>query len=1172
MAIPTTGLVTAYDPLDIASYDPASPTVLLDTVGTVDNTIYGTFTYDATYGSLNSNSSSDAIYSPQNNYPPIVLSSGWSCSTWVNATVKSGSDYTPLIIFGSAGGSGQGTGFYLAFEAGNNIHWSTVDINGGNVPFTWNANQWYNITVTYASSGTLKFYVDNVLVYTTSSAIRNFTQQIPPLAQNVFAGFFNGSTPAGWSFNVNKGPMQYWDKELTVVEVEDIYDTYKLRFNPPVVELDFSDPACFNGTGLTVNDLSASNNDFTLADSNYIFTSTYGGELFIDTINLDTLLNRSGLTGYSYGSAAFSFHMWVQINAYNALDLTAIWALNFTGGAGNPHNNPFCGAIGASKYFFFTDGTDTLTTTFVMAPNTWYLVTITYPSGGTTNDIELYIDGVSIPYTGGTAGVINAASANPLNSLSASLANSAVWNSAQTIGSYYFYNVALTANEVLDFYNDTRLRFIPPVVHLDSTNAASNTGSGNIWYDLSANNLDFTGTGTSRVTFNYNEVFDLGTGKYFTGANNLSSVIDWDDDWTIELWINNSGSQIGTYNSPWGTGYSYPTNTGVRVDTHTSLGSRAYFGYSSGSYEITTYPAATISIPSDATTIHQFVVRKTGDTIQFLLDGVASYSLSGITNAVSLTADPFFIGYGGFYDPLVGNVAVLRGYDYALTNAQVLDNYNTTDAILNPAAPPSAVHEYDAEDPSSYPGSGSTLFDIGTATAIDLTINDATFNSTNDSFTLDGTLSSYIRSANSLPDFDIGANDFTIQYWFKYNAPTAQPPYNIFLLIGSRSGSYSGFTNFTYSGQFNIGKPGVADYATGFYPNIGQWYQVTMTVDSSNLVTLYIDGVSTYSQTISFVTAANTLAMGDNGIQTDGVANASMGPLLIYDRVLTGTEITDYYDTTEARFNAIPTAIGEYDFSNIASYPGTGGTVHDLSGTGNSIYNATLSGTFGGTGQSKYYSFTGGSDQFVKDAAVGFAGTQLFTASSFIWVKSSDWNSPAQSAGYNYMTGYGLDTYPGGGHIGFAKQLSTTYYPSGAFGLMGSGFGATNFPGGLTNNDWQHLGYVADGTNCTLYLNGVQVGTTPQTYNWVYGNVGPLSWVGRDPVYAYTPWITLGGLYTNYASGSNFDIAIAEFYATNLSPANVLALYNSQEARFAYIPPPYVGSVGGRQFGGRFAG
>jgi hypothetical protein len=233
MAIPTSGLSTNYDPINPASYNPATPTVLLDLNGTVHNDIYGSFTYDPTYGSLESDSSSDAIYSPQNTYPPIVLSSGWSCSVWVNVTVKSGSDYTPVMIFGSPGGSGQGTGLFLAFQADNHILWSTVDIVGGNVPFTWNANQWYNVTATYSSGQVLKFYVDNSLIYTTTAGIRNFTQQIPTIAQNMFAGWFNGITPAGFSFGIKKGPMQYWDVELSAFEVDAVYNTYYTRFFPP---------------------------------------------------------------------------------------------------------------------------------------------------------------------------------------------------------------------------------------------------------------------------------------------------------------------------------------------------------------------------------------------------------------------------------------------------------------------------------------------------------------------------------------------------------------------------------------------------------------------------------------------------------------------------------------------------------------------------------------------------------------------------------------------------------------------------------------------------------------------------------------------------------------------------------------------------------------------------
>jgi hypothetical protein len=280
--------------------------------------------------------------------------------------------------------------------------------------------------------------------------------------------------------------------------------------------------------------------------------------------------------------------------------------------------------------------------------------------------------------------------------------------------------------------------------------------------------------------------------------------------------------------------------------------------------------------------------------------GTLSYGSAGTINSIALgpaitnLGDASFSGFGP-----------VQIYDRVISPAEITNYYNDTLARFNPA-----VHAYDAADPSSYPGSGSTLSDIGTATAINLTINDATFNATNDSFTLDGTLSSYIRSANSLAGFDIGGNDFSVQYWFKYNAPTVTPPYSIFLQIGSRGGTFNGFTHFMAGGELNIGKPGIADYATGFYPTIGQWYQITMTVDSSNDVILYVDSASEYTQNITFVTPDNILAMGDNGIQTDQVFDGSMGPLFLFDRVLSPAEITTYYNSTVTRFFPPPPPSG----------------------------------------------------------------------------------------------------------------------------------------------------------------------------------------------------------------------------------------------------------------------
>ena len=270
---------------------------------------------------------------------------------------------------------------------------------------------------------------------------------------------------------------------------------------------------------------------------------------------------------------------------------------------------------------------------------------------------------------------------------------------------------------------------------------------------------------------------------------------------------------------------------------------------------------------------------------------------------------------------------------------------------------------------------------------------------------------------------------------------------------------------------------------------------------------------------------------------------------------------------------------GSFDFSNPSSYPGTGGTINDLSGTGNTLFNQALTGTFGGTGQSKYYSFVGGNDQFGKFGTAGIAGTAIFTASAFAWVKSAGWNSPAQDGAPHYLLAWGEDVAPGGGHVGIVKQQSNVYNPSGPSITMGSGWGTTFFPGGLTNNDWLHLGIVATGSSVNQYLNGVLVGTIPQ--NWqgsnppYFGPTGTNGYVGNSGYGGYAPWMCLGGLaITGYYPASNFDLATTDFYDVALSDAQALELYNSQSARFAGgpPPPPYVGSVGGRRFGGRFAG
>ena len=269
---------------------------------------------------------------------------------------------------------------------------------------------------------------------------------------------------------------------------------------------------------------------------------------------------------------------------------------------------------------------------------------------------------------------------------------------------------------------------------------------------------------------------------------------------------------------------------------------------------------------------------------------------------------------------------------------------------------------------------------------------------------------------------------------------------------------------------------------------------------------------------------------------------------------------------------AIPTGnlIGSYDFSDPDSYPGSGEYLLDLSGNNNDLRNTTLYGTFGGTGQSKYYNFYGGSDQFIRNNS-GLAVTQLYTASMFLWVRSSNW----VDTGNKCLAGWGEDINPGGGQIGLWESFDFVGI-SGNFGSMGSGLATTTFPGGWTANEWLNIGYTCDGITGRVYLNGVEVNSFPQNA-YVQGGTGATAYISNYYSPYYAP-ISLGGLYYNYYPASGFDLATAEFYDVTLSGAEALELYNSQESRFFPAPPPpgpilsSPGPVGGRRFGGRFNG
>jgi len=461
--------------------------------------------------------------------------------------------------------------------------------------------------------------------------------------------------------------------------------------------------------------------------------------------------------------------------------------------------------------------------------------------------------------------------------------------------------------------------------------------------------------------------------------------------------------------------------------------------------------------------------------------------------------------------------------------------------------------DYDFSDPLCYPGSGTTVFDLSVNGYDANIVAGATFVSDGQKsyFQFNGGSDAITTGTNSTA----GLSDFTLNVWCY---PENDSGENIVLSIGNDGTGTIPFIDYSLftSGKFLISNGfGAGTVEASILTPINNWYMVTYTKIGSD-VKIYIDGVLAGSTTGTISISASTefrLAAYATGVAPHFEGRIAIAS--IYGSGLTGSQVTDVYNATVLRFYPPPVPnYASFDFSDPLSYPGTGNTIYDLTPLGNDLTNTGLAGTFGGTGQSKYYSFVGGSDQFYKNncSSDGFVAGKLYTASEFLWVRSSDWNV----TGNFCLAGWGDDIGPGGGQLGIWKNLASA--GPGLLGMMGSLVGGIKYPTNPTNDEWHHLGYVADGSGCTLYLDGTAVGSVPQTSIYPSGT-GITGYVGiQIPI---APFMALGGLASAYYGTGGFDLAVAEFFNTSLDGIEVNSLYNSQASRFAAAPPVPLTSI-----------
>jgi hypothetical protein len=241
------------------------------------------------------------------------------------------------------------------------------------------------------------------------------------------------------------------------------------------------------------------------------------------------------------------------------------------------------------------------------------------------------------------------------------------------------------------------------------------------------------------------------------------------------------------------------------------------------------------------------------------------------------------------------------------TTTTTTSTTSTTTTTANPI-PSGAYAFYDFGNVTSYPGSGSTVFDISGNSNNGTLVNSPTFSSTfggelrldnassqridySASFTPDTSVVVIWKNVDSTFSKDTGFPDATFAYGIKY-APLA---------------ATKGYTPILMS---NLGVGNTYFDAEVTATDITQWHQwgcVVTSSGTSSTATNYLDGnASSATETKSFdrsgTSGSGTAYLGWDSAVGDRYANGYLMAYLQYNRALTTSELNSIYTYYSARF------------------------------------------------------------------------------------------------------------------------------------------------------------------------------------------------------------------------------------------------------------------------------
>jgi hypothetical protein len=448
-------------------------------------------------------------------------------------------------------------------------------------------------------------------------------------------------------------------------------------------------------------------------------------------------------------------------------------------------------------------------------------------------------------------------------------------------------------------------------------------------------------------------------------------------------------------------------------------------------------------------------------------------------------------------------------YNWAVTNNFFINNSNNPIPRID--ADGLALY-LDANQPTSYPQINNTWYDLSGQNNVTNLLNGPAWNS-NGWFQFDGT-----DDWGQIPGLALSTTAYTKVAWFNPDGATNN------IISGGGDGQHAFWMAGTAT-NLRAGHNGAwstVDYSPGTMT--GRWWFGAVTFNTSTGWVLYLNGsvVDTDASTTTFTGGtAVRIAAYDNA---SNLFNGKISTAQVYNRVLTTAEIKQNYFQSNIVQDGLVFMV---DANNLVSYPKSGTTLYNLTSSISTVTGSLINGPTYGVENGGSIVFDGVDDYIDFD---NLAGTLISNPSlNSNIISFSCWVLVSNPGSY-YIISSGGQT--GSTGVAFSYQNGSPFV-----NVQGNNFDCfINInPSDFPLNTWINFTFVGNGSNLTVYKNGVYL--TAQNYgsNALSDTYTILS-LGRPNNFT---GLTLGG-----------KLAQVMFYSKALSATEVQQNYQATKDKF----------------------